>query len=61
MNRISQPCSSSGRQIVGLLSLDLVHGVEHHHPFGDVARVAAELAALRVAAPDSKRRRLRHQ
>ena len=41
----------------GLLRLDLVHRVEHHHAFGHLGRVVAEFAALRVAAPDSKRRR----
>ena len=45
-------------EVVGLLGLDLVHGVEHHHALGDLGLVVLELAACRVAAPDAKRRRV---
>ena len=33
------------REIVGLLGLDLMNGVEHHHAFGDLGGVVLELAA----------------
>ena len=39
-----------------LLGLDLVNGVEHDHALGHLGRVVDELAAARVAAPDSESR-----
>jgi len=35
-----------------LRALDVMDGVKHNHAFGDVRRVIAKLAAVRVAAPD---------
>ena len=47
-------------QIVGLLGLDLMDGVQHDHPLGELGRVLFELPARGVAAPDLQRRG-RHQ
>ena len=44
------------REVVRLLGLDPMHGVEHDHAFADFRRVVAEGALLPIAAPDSKRR-----
>src|SRR6202140_3318140 len=38
------------------LGLDLVHGVEHDHALGDVARIVFEFSTVAVAAPDPERR-----
>ena len=32
------------RQVARALRLDLVHGVQHHHAFGDVGLVVGEVA-----------------
>jgi hypothetical protein len=42
----------SAGEIVRLRALDVVHGIEHDHAFGDFRRVIAELSAARIAAPD---------
>ena len=41
-------------EVVRLLRLDVMHGIEHDHAFGDFGRVIAKLAAACVAAPDSE-------
>src|SRR6185437_4937207 len=46
--------------IVGLLVLDAVHGIENHHAAGDFSSVIHEFAAAVVAAPDTKRRLIGH-
>src|SRR5262249_35214177 len=47
-------------EIVRLLRLDLMHGVEDDHAFRDLGRVVTELAAAAVAAPDPEGRGRRH-
>src|SRR5262249_54875670 len=44
----------STRKIRHLRLLDVVHGIEHDHPFGELRRVITELTAVGVAAPDSE-------
>src|SRR5438132_355826 len=46
-------------KVVGLRRLNLIYGIEHDHAFGNLGSVIAELAALRVAAPDFEKGRLR--
>src|SRR6185436_8351411 len=48
-------------EIVGLLRLNLVHGVEHDHAFRHIGVVVFERAALRIAPPDPERRRRRRR
>src|SRR5262245_23701424 len=42
-------------QVVRLVCLNLMDGIEHHHAFGDLRLVFPEVAAGTVTAPDAKR------
>ena len=41
-------------EVVSLLGLNLVDGVEHDHPFGNFGRVVLKLAGVILPAPDAK-------
>ena len=56
-SRLAVPADS---QIVRLFGLDLMDGVQDHHPFGDGGRVVREHPAVAVATPDPERRRGSH-
>jgi hypothetical protein len=47
----------AARQIVRLIGLDAMDGVQHDHPFGHLGRVVPERRLRRVPAPDAKRGR----
>src|SRR5258708_17982289 len=47
----------SASEIIGLVGLNLMNGVEHNHSLGNFRGVAHEVSALRVATPDFEDRR----